>query len=244
MAVSRLMLTTSRTWLLEVPSLAEPELITRSRLSCILRWRQNKLWVSAVAPSQQVAIPALENEQWLRECLEHSPVKAICLNANIGEAGVNHWADVCKQIGKPVYLRLPTAAKRFNRQKLPSQWHWLGWTIDCLGASLLLLLLSPIFLSISLLLWIDSPEPVFNPQWRVGDQGKLFQMIVFHTDLGHQQGDQGLSILPRRWLSQSGLGRLPQLLNVIQRQISLINVMRGYEGLSIAAALSSSSLPL
>lgn len=243
MAVSRLMLTTSKTWLLEVPSLSEQEFITKSRLSCILRWRQGKLWVSAVVPSKQVAIPALENEQWLRECLEHSPVKAICVDANIGEAGVKHWADICKQIGKPVYLRLPTAAKRLNRQKSPGQWHWLSWTIDCLGASLLLLFLSPVFLGISLLLWIDSPQSVFDHQWRVGNQGKLFQMIRFHTHL-RQQGDQELSTLGRRWLSQSGLGRLPQLLNVIQGQISLIDVMHGHGGLSIASAMSSNSLPL
>ena len=117
--------------------------------------------------------------------------------------------------------------------------------IDVLGAVLLLILLFPLFMMIAGLIKIVSPGPVFFKQKRVGYQGKLFDCLKFRTmtvnaDTSvHEQyvcqltcsekpmtkldmEDDSRIIPLGNLLRISALDELPQLINVIRGEMSLI----------------------
>lgn len=117
--------------------------------------------------------------------------------------------------------------------------------IDILGASVLLLLGAPLFTTIAALIWFDSEGPVLYRQERVGAKGKIFTILKFRSM--YVDADERLSEVlendpqrrreyekyhklqddPRvtpigRILRQYSLDELPQLLNVLRGDMSLI----------------------
>lgn len=115
-------------------------------------------------------------------------------------------------------------------------------TIDLAGSSLALLLLSPIFLVAAALVKLSSPGPVFFPQRRVGRGGREFTCLKFRTmvcdaeDLKQDLADESHHADPRTfkmkrdprvtrfgvWLRRSSADELPQLLNVLRGEMSLV----------------------
>lgn len=101
---------------------------------------------------------------------------------------------------------------------------------DLAAAAALLLLLSPLLLAIALLVRLDSAGPVLFRQQRVGKQGKLFQLYKFRTmypDAPAYSKSPTVACDPRitslgRFLRRSSLDELPQLLNVLQGEMSLV----------------------
>jgi lipopolysaccharide/colanic/teichoic acid biosynthesis glycosyltransferase len=62
-------------------------------------------------------------------------------------------------------------------------------SLDCTFATLALVLLSPVFLALALLIACDSPGPVFFRQTRVGRHGRLFRLWkwrTMHLDAGRR----------------------------------------------------------
>lgn len=101
---------------------------------------------------------------------------------------------------------------------------------DALVAALLLLLLTPLLLLLALLVRLDSPGPVLFRQQRIGLGGRPFAMLKFRSmvinaaQLGGfstQQGDPRITRVGR-WLRRSSLDELPQLLNVMRGDMSLV----------------------
>lgn len=204
---------------------------------CTLKWRQGKLFVRRCqSASQPLYLPALENQQWLIDCLKRSPIKLVSLDPQLGEAEVRFWADACEQAGKQVFLRIPSTPD------LPKKRHPLTWYIkrilDWNIAALLLLILSPIILGLVLLIGVSSPGPIFFNQWRIGKRGKLFRVIKFrsmvvdaekfhHQVMGDLPGLHKLKNDPRitplgRWMRKYSLDELPQLINVLRGEMSLV----------------------
>lgn len=112
---------------------------------------------------------------------------------------------------------------------------------DWVGASALLLLLSPVFLVIALLVRSDSPGPIFFKQRRVGLHGREFSMLKFRSMvvnaearldevLPHSEGNGVLFKLkadPRvtkfgAKMRRYSLDELPQLINVLRGDMSLV----------------------
>jgi len=101
---------------------------------------------------------------------------------------------------------------------------------DLLLASAALLILSPLFLLISLLIRLDSEGPIFFSQPRSGRNGRLFQIYKFRTMVENAQA-MGPSITARndaritqighvlRWLK---LDELPQFFNVLKGDMSIV----------------------
>jgi lipopolysaccharide/colanic/teichoic acid biosynthesis glycosyltransferase len=103
-------------------------------------------------------------------------------------------------------------------------------TVDVMVSSLLILLLAPVLFLISLLVWLDSPGPIFFVQKRVGRNGELFDMYKFrsmHTtapsyDLSPTQSCDTRITAIGRFLRRSSLDELPQLINVFLGSMSLV----------------------
>lgn len=93
-----------------------------------------------------------------------------------------------------------------------------------------LILLSPIFLLLAVLIKVDSAGPVFFRAQRVGQEGKLFRVYKFRSmvDRAAQRGPgittAGDARITRvgRLLRWSKLDELPQLLNVLKGEMALV----------------------
>jgi lipopolysaccharide/colanic/teichoic acid biosynthesis glycosyltransferase len=114
--------------------------------------------------------------------------------------------------------------------------------VDLTGAVLGLILLCPMMLVIALLIRLDSPGPIFFRQRRMGLSGKVFWFLKFRTmtaDAEHRIGElealneSTCGVLfkirrdPRvtplgRVLRRSSLDELPQFLNVLRGEMSLV----------------------
>jgi Undecaprenyl-phosphate glucose phosphotransferase len=104
------------------------------------------------------------------------------------------------------------------------------WAFDVLFASLALLLLTPMLIVAGILIKLDSPGPVFFLQRRFGFNQQPFQIIKFRSmrtyDDGAvvQQAKKGDPRVTRigRWLRALNIDEVPQLLNVIKGDMSLV----------------------
>lgn len=102
---------------------------------------------------------------------------------------------------------------------------------DFIMSGLGLVLLSPLFLLIAVLIKIDSLGGVFFRQMRVGENGKFFSVYKFRTMRENAEIDTGPVWAddddPRvtklgRFLRNSHLDEFPQLINVFRGEMSLI----------------------
>lgn len=113
--------------------------------------------------------------------------------------------------------------------------------LDVVGATLGLVLFSPLMLVIAILIKLDSPGPVLFAQMRAGQYGKPFRIYKFRTMVpdAEAQLEQlvDLDALPTpyfklrndprvtrvgRWLRRTSLDELPQLWNVLTGSMSLV----------------------
>jgi lipopolysaccharide/colanic/teichoic acid biosynthesis glycosyltransferase len=102
---------------------------------------------------------------------------------------------------------------------------------DLVIALVALILLSPAMLLVALAIRLESPGPVLFRQQRMGRANRLFEVIKFrsmYVNLGDQHGDRSTSRGDRRItrvgriIRGTSLDELPQLLNVIGGNMSLV----------------------
>ena len=94
-----------------------------------------------------------------------------------------------------------------------------------------LIVISPFFLLIAILIKTDSKGPVFFKQKRVGKNKEHFQMYKFRTMRTDTPHDMPTHLLENpdsyitkigRFLRKSSLDELPQLLNIISGDMSIV----------------------
>ncbi len=104
-------------------------------------------------------------------------------------------------------------------------------TVDIIGSVIGLLLLSPLFPLIALIIHLDSPGPVFFRQVRVGLHDRLFHIIKFRSMRNDAEKGTGAVWAkesdPRvtrigAFLRKTRLDEIPQLINVLQGDMSLV----------------------
>ncbi len=102
--------------------------------------------------------------------------------------------------------------------------------LDWLLASIALIVLSPLFVIVALVIIFDTKGPVFYIQERLGYKGKVFKIIKFRSMVvnGQSKGEDKLyENDPRitrvgRFIRKTSIDELPQLLNIISGDMSFI----------------------
>jgi len=103
--------------------------------------------------------------------------------------------------------------------------------LDIAGSILILLFSTPVTILIPLLIKISSSGPVFYKQQRVGKDGKHFTLYKFRTMVEDAEKEVGPVLASRddprvtkvgKFLRATRLDELPQLLNVLQGDMSLV----------------------
>ncbi|GAA0708744.1 sugar transferase [Paraclostridium ghonii] len=101
-------------------------------------------------------------------------------------------------------------------------------TVDILGSSIGLLLLSPVLIIIAILVRIKLGSPIFFTQNRVGKDGKIFKIIKFRTMLeavdkfGEPLSDKERLTSFGKLLRSTSLDEFPELINVLKGDMSLV----------------------
>ena len=103
-------------------------------------------------------------------------------------------------------------------------------SLDILGAGLGLLVLAPLFAAVAILIKLDSPGPVIFSQRRYGFNQETFRIFKFRS---MTTMDDGPSVVQAsrndaritrvgRWLRRFNIDELPQLVNVLKGEMSLV----------------------
>jgi exopolysaccharide biosynthesis polyprenyl glycosylphosphotransferase len=127
-----------------------------------------------------------------------------------------------------------------RRYDLTKSSAFLKRSLDVAGAGLGLLVLAPLFAAIAAAIKLTSPGPVFFRQCRIGRGGEEFDMLKFRTmvdgadrrkatlrELNEANGLFKIAEDPRitrvgRSLRRASLDELPQLINVLRGEMSLV----------------------
>ncbi|MEJ0069791.1 MAG: sugar transferase [Pseudomonadota bacterium] len=109
--------------------------------------------------------------------------------------------------------------------------HLIKTSIDRSLGLLALIVLLPLFVAVALAIRLDTPGPVFFRQVRTGLFGKPFTIFKFRTLHDGQADPDATTLVSRgdsrvtkvgRWLRYFSLDEMPQLLNVVRGEMSLV----------------------
>jgi putative colanic acid biosynthesis UDP-glucose lipid carrier transferase len=101
---------------------------------------------------------------------------------------------------------------------------------DFVLSLLIVIILSPLYLLLAILVKISSPGPIFYRQPRVGWNGEIFEILKFRTMPVNTEkegvvwgnSDQKAVSSISRWMRKTSLDELPQFFNVLKGQMSIV----------------------
>jgi Undecaprenyl-phosphate galactose phosphotransferase WbaP len=128
-------------------------------------------------------------------------------------------------------------------------WNWTARSgkriMDFAGAILALLLIAPVMAALAVMIRLDSKGPVFYTQWRLGQNGRCFRVLKFRSmfvdadrklqklfeedpelreeyEVFHKLRNDPRITPVGRLIRRYSLDELPQLLNVLKGEMSLV----------------------
>jgi len=101
--------------------------------------------------------------------------------------------------------------------------------LDILFSLILIILLMPLFIIISFLIYLDTKRPILFLQDRIGKDGKVFKMIKFRTmfvgaekmGIYEFKNDKRVTKVGK-FLRLTSLDEIPQLFNILKGEMSFI----------------------
>ncbi|MCA1495212.1 undecaprenyl-phosphate glucose phosphotransferase [Bradyrhizobium sp. NBAIM03] len=203
-------------------------------------------------PARELASPLLLSslaprfEELINYAREHRIEHVFLLINWSRQHAIDSILDVLKILPLPVHLVPDPNTARFLRYPLvgtgntftaelrraPLTWREraLKRALDLAGASLALFVFAPVMLVTAVLIKLTSPGPVFFRQTRHGFGGRAFRIFKFRTMRVLEDGptiQQAQKNDPRvtpigKWLRKTSIDELPQLLNVLKGDMSLV----------------------
>ena len=164
----------------------------------------------------------------------------------------NHWSDIKQALAELRVLPLPVRliADATAREILQHPQCSLGGVVsvelqrpplttgeraakrafDIAAATVGLLVIAPVVLAIAFAVWIESPGPIIFRQRRGGFNGRAFKILKFRTMRVMEDGPTIIQATSNdhrlthvgRWLRRSSADELPQLVNVLRGDMSLV----------------------
>lgn len=133
---------------------------------------------------------------------------------------------------KSIFLSVGAKMQKCYEEKRPgAAFRFVKRTADIFFSSLVTLILSPILLIISLVILLTDGRPIVFAQWRIGLDGQPFKCYKFRTmtvEAPHYMGKSEITN-PEQYITKFGkflrrtsLDELPQLINIIKGDMSLI----------------------
>jgi exopolysaccharide biosynthesis polyprenyl glycosylphosphotransferase len=166
--------------------------------------------------------------------LPHAKVMDVILECEKKLVEFRLVADILGMVTSQVDMRTIDGVPLLGLKESPladSYSRSVKWAMDTLVSGAALIVLSPVFAVIAVLVKLGSPGPVFYLQERIGEDGRLFNMIKFRTMISNAEKETGPIWAkendPRRtgigsFLRKSNLDELPQLVNVLKGEMSLV----------------------
>jgi Undecaprenyl-phosphate glucose phosphotransferase len=153
-------------------------------------------------------------------------LRALPLNVSLCPDGIGF------QLGRCPINHLANLSTLGVQHKPLTGWHHVAKEIeDRTLAALALVFLAPLLATIALLIRLDSPGPVLFRQKRYGFNDQLIEVLKFRTMHDHAR-DQNAEQLTRRndprvtrvgaFLRRTSLDELPQLINVLRGDMSVV----------------------
>ncbi len=169
-----------------------------------------------------VAAPSLGHTRMLSLVLD-------CEDLGITFRVATHLFEVLTA-GTPIDLIDDLPLVRLGREGVHALYDVVKRAVDLCGAAIALVLTAPVMLWVALRIRSSSPGPALFAQKRVGRGGRTFEMYKFRTL--HADADP-YAVAPReasdarvteygRWLRATSLDELPQLINVLKGDMSLV----------------------
>ncbi|MGI4745849.1 MAG: exopolysaccharide biosynthesis polyprenyl glycosylphosphotransferase [Janthinobacterium lividum] len=134
-------------------------------------------------------------------------------------------------VALPIEVVGPVSLMVLRRRPLTERQTIAKLGIDLLFGSIALIILLPLLLTIALAIKLDSPGPVFFRQSRLGFNNRSFQVFKFRSMYADMADPTAMKQTSRndarvtrvgKWLRKLSLDELPQLLNVLRNEMSLV----------------------
>lgn len=188
--------------------------------------------VRALPDSPEAAAAAVEAVRWAEE------IVVVAAPDRAAPVQLDALFEALEIVPVPVGLAVPVstaragfAMRRVHEAPLGPAARATKRLADIILASLMLLFLGPLLLAVALAVKLDSPGPVFFRQVRRGYNNRSFDALKFRT-LRHDMADPLANRLVTRgdprvtrvgaFLRRSSIDELPQLLNVLNGDMSLV----------------------
>jgi exopolysaccharide biosynthesis polyprenyl glycosylphosphotransferase len=195
----------------------------------------------------QVGLPLLGKWHELRHVIDTNEVEEVIIAVDSGEHA--HISRIMNELeGTSVRIKVipdmydilsgsvkmtsifGTPLIEVNPEIMPTWQFSLKRIVDISVSALALMVLSPLFLVLAILVRLSSPGPIFFRQDRIGKFGRVFRIIKFRSMYcdAEKDGPQlSSSTDPRitpigRWMRRTRMDETPQFWNVLKGDMSLV----------------------